>query len=230
MTRSVLLSIIFHSIITNYIFFSKFSSFVIFAVFTSSGFTRTLCGSTWDILTGDKKWFGHLGGSTPRHGCCPANEYMSKPFFNEDPSSQWTSTTGWSFNSATSCSPCPTGTIVSSLTTVPNDETSCELCPSGKSSNGGMSNCDLTTVKLPNGNGKQAAAERVGDTLERIVDDILGTDISKKDVVTEKYGPIENWDVSDVTDISYLFYTKRTMNADLSSWNVSSVTTMYRST
>jgi len=181
-----------------------------------------LCGSKWDPvngITGSSNAFddlGSSGSSTARYGCCPANQYMSSPFI--------------AFSEATSCSPCPAGTIVSSLTLVPNDETSCELCPSGKSSAADSTSCDLTTVKLPNGNGKHVAAERVGDTLERIVDDILGTDISKKDVVTEKYGPIENWDVSDVTDISYLFYTKRTMNADLSSWNVSSVTTMYRST
>ena len=134
------------------------------------------------------------------------------------------------FSEATSCSPCPAGTIVSSLTSVLNDETSCELCPSGKSSNGGTSSCDLPTIKLPNGNGKQNAADRVDGTLGRIVDDILGTDSLKKEVATKTYGPIENWDVSEVTDISYLFYHKRTMNADLSSWNVSQVTTMYRST
>ena len=110
--------------------------------------------------------------------------------------------TARTFSEDNSCSLCPAGTIVSSLTLVLNDETSCELCPSGKSSDGGMSSCDYTTIKLPNGNGN---GERVGDTLGRIVDDILGTDISKKDVVTTMYGPIENWDVSDVTDISYLF-------------------------
>jgi len=185
-------------------------------IFGNSGFTRTLCGSTWDSLTGA---FDNLGSSTARYGCCPVNQYMAEPFLNEDP-----------FDSATSCSPCPAGTIVSSLTSVLNDETSCELCPSGKSSNGGTSSCDLTTIKLPNGNGKYLATDRVGDTLGRIVDDILGTDISKKDVVTTMYGPIENWDVSDVTDISYLFYNKGTMNADLSSWDVSSVTNMQNST
>ena len=183
-------------------------------IFENSGFTRTLCGSTWNSLTSTSNAFDNLGSSTARYGCCPVNQYMSSPFI--------------AFSEADSCSPaCPVGKVAPSVL---NDETSCELCPSGKSSNGGTSSCDLTTIKLPNGNGKYLAADRVGDTLGRIVDDILGTDISKKDVVTEKYGPIENWDVSDVTDISYLFYTKRTMNADLSSWNVSSVTTMYRST
>ena len=193
------------------------SSFVIFAVFEDSGFTRTLCGSQWQRSMGHvQNAFNNLGSSTARYGCCPVNKYMSSPFI--------------AFSEATSCSPCPAGTIVSSLTSVLNDETSCELCPSGKSSNGGTSSCDLETIKLPNGNGKYLAADRVGDTLGRIVDDILGTDISKKDAVTKEFGPIENWDVSDVTDISYLFSWKTTMNADLSRWDVSRVTTMERST
>ena len=45
-----------------------------------------------------------------------------------------------------------------------------------------------------------------------------------------KYGPIENWDLAVVTDISYLFQHKGTMNADLSSWDVSRVTNMQGST
>ena len=44
------------------------------------------------------------------------------------------------------------------------------------------------------------------------------------------YGPMKDWDMSLVTDLSYLFRYKRTMNANLSSWNVSSVTTMKEST
>ena len=110
---------------------------------------------------------------------------------------------------------------------VPNDETSCKLCPRGKSSTRGSSSCDLTTIKLPNGNGKPLV--RVGNTLGRIVDDILGNDNSKKDAATETYGPIENWDVSMVTDLSGLFYSKYLVSANLSSWDVSRVTAMNRS-
>ena len=151
------------------------------------------------------------------------------------------------FVEADSCSACPAGTWVSPLTSVSNDETSCQkcgagsfsstldstscqLCPRGKSSNAGSKSCDLITIKLPDGNGKHLAADRVGNTLGRIVDDILGTDSSKKEIATKKYGPIENWDVSDVTDISYLFVSKGTMNADLSRWDVSSVINMVEST
>ena len=92
-----------------------------------------------------------------------------------------------------------------------------------------MSSCDLTTITLPNGNGEHEAAKRVG-SLGGIVDDILGTDSSKKEVATKKYGPIENWDVSEVTDMHFLFWEKGTFNSDLSSWDVSRVTTMSSST
>ena len=44
-----------------------------------------------------------------------------------------------------------------------------------------------------------------------------------------KYGPIENWDVSRVTSLKEAFKDKGTFNADLSKWNVSSVTSLYRS-
>ena len=45
-----------------------------------------------------------------------------------------------------------------------------------------------------------------------------------------KYGPMKDWDMSQVTDLSYLFYEKGTMNADLSSWDVSGAWTMDYST
>ena len=40
------------------------------------------------------------------------------------------------------------------------------------------------------------------------------------------YGPMKDWDMSEVTDISALFRYKGTINADVSSWDVSSVTNM----
>jgi len=49
------------------------------AVFEASGFKRTLCGSTWESLKGDKNAFTSLGSSTARYGCCPSSKYMSAP-------------------------------------------------------------------------------------------------------------------------------------------------------
>jgi len=41
---------------------------------------------------------------------------------------------------------------------------------------------------------------------------------------TAKYGAIECWDVSGVTDVSWLFYNMHKFNADISGWNISGVT------
>ena len=41
-----------------------------------------------------------------------------------------------------------------------------------------------------------------------------------------KYGDISGWDVSNVTDMSLMFYEASSFNGDLSKWNVSNVTNM----
>ena len=43
-----------------------------------------------------------------------------------------------------------------------------------------------------------------------------------------EYGALPNWDVSNVTDMSNAFEEETTFNADISAWNVSSVTNMER--
>jgi surface protein len=40
------------------------------------------------------------------------------------------------------------------------------------------------------------------------------------------YGAIADWCVSAITDMSWLFYNSQNFNADISSWDTSSVTTM----
>ena len=39
-------------------------------------------------------------------------------------------------------------------------------------------------------------------------------------------GDISNWDVSNVKDMSYMFYNANSFNQDLSNWDVSNVTNM----
>ena len=41
-----------------------------------------------------------------------------------------------------------------------------------------------------------------------------------------EYGAMPDWDVSNVTDMSYAFSDKAEFNADISSWDVSNVTNM----
>ena len=49
---------------------------------------------------------------------------------------------------------------------------------------------------------------------------------AKKADALEKYGDINTWDVSQITDMSYLFSSKSNFNDDISCWNVGSVTDM----
>ena len=40
------------------------------------------------------------------------------------------------------------------------------------------------------------------------------------------YGPATDWDVSAITDMSWLFYNTASFNADIADWDTSSVTDM----
>ena len=68
--------------------------------------------------------------------------------------------------------------------------------------------------------------------MNRIVDDWLAAGAKRSDV-DEKYGPIGQWDVSEVTNFRYLFYNKVTywdagylFNIDISNWNVAAAVDM----
>ena len=58
---------------------------------------------------------------------------------------------------------------------------------------------------------------------------VKSTCFSKRAAVTKTYGPIENWDVSEVTNMQNLFRSMFTFNTDLSIWMVSKVTSMQNS-
>ena len=57
--------------------------------------------------------------------------------------------------------------------------------------------------------------------LKAALEDYLGTDQAKETAVIEKYGPIGLWDVSKVTDFSFVFDGRGAFNEDISNWNVS---------
>ena len=61
-------------------------------------------------------------------------------------------------------------------------------------------------------------------TLRRAVQDYLAGGTRKEDIV-KKYGEINNWDVSNVTDMCGLFYhpVGTSFNQPLNNWNVSKV-------
>jgi surface protein len=49
----------------------------------------------------------------------------------------------------------------------------------------------------------------------------------EKDAIIKKYGRIEDWNTSKVTDMSFLFHNCFNFNEDISDWDTSNVTTMY---
>ena len=59
-----------------------------------------------------------------------------------------------------------------------------------------------------------------------VVDDWCGTDAAKKTAVQTAHGPIEDWDVSRITNMNKLFKDKTSFDNDLSKWNTRAVTTM----
>ena len=63
-------------------------------------------------------------------------------------------------------------------------------------------------------------------TIKRAVRDYLNGGASKQRVVTQ-YGDISNWNVSNVTNMSEMFYRAESFNQPLK-WNVSNVTDMKR--
>ena len=61
-------------------------------------------------------------------------------------------------------------------------------------------------------------------SIRRAVDALL--DPGQVAVVTAKYGPVAEWDVSEVTDFAYLFAHSIGFTADLSGWDVGNATDM----
>ena len=63
---------------------------------------------------------------------------------------------------------------------------------------------------------------------KKIVDDWINP--ATRSSIETTYGPIANWDTSEVTSMDSLFRSKTTFNANISEWDVSNVETMLTST
>jgi hypothetical protein len=79
---------------------------------------------------------------------------------------------------------------------------------------------------VPNGDGSSSDP---GTGLRKVVSDWTAGG-ALKDAVVAKYGEIENWSTSEVTNLAYVFYGKSSFNADISKWVVSRVTSLSNST
>ena len=77
--------------------------------------------------------------------------------------------------------------------------------------------------KLPNGDGNVITPR--GGLRKAVSDWIAAGGAPSSDVYTT-YGPIEEWDVSDVTNMKLVFYQFGSFNADLSKWQTGKVTDM----
>jgi len=69
-------------------------------------------------------------------------------------------------------------------------------------------------------------AFKTNSELKNAVTDYCNNPDGWKDNTKYKtYGPIEDWNTSEMTDMSYVFNNKRTCNPNLAKWDVSKVTT-----
>jgi len=102
------------------------------------------------------------------------------------------------------------------------------FCAVDQSGSRGVLSCQSAGNKpLPDGDQTQGgSAHRDISSLGGILDRWIAGGDEKFDVMTQ-YGFIEDWDLSQVTDMKYLLYDRLTFNEDLSKWDVSNVTNMH---
>ena len=73
-------------------------------------------------------------------------------------------------------------------------------------------------VRVIDAEGAQLGVISLEEAVQAFTDDLANA--------LSKYGPIENWEVSRITNMSGLFSGKQGFNRDVSSWNTSGVTDM----
>jgi surface protein len=81
-------------------------------------------------------------------------------------------------------------------------------------------------AQLPDGDGVSGTGN--AGTLRRAVSDWITGGTSRSTVVAT-YGAIEEWDISEVTNMRCIFQDQDSFNADLSKWNTGAVTSMFKS-
>ena len=106
-------------------------------------------------------------------------------------------------------------------------ETSCQFCEIGTCSTVGSAMCSECS-KFSDSCKGVSINDRSCDLRQAVDIWIFGG--SLRDIVVATYGLIENWDITEVTDINFLFHLKKTYTADISKWDVSGITTMKQST
>ena len=91
---------------------------------------------------------------------------------------------------------------------------------------------EVTTVDTHNGTGTlysssvQIVLQRFQPETKQELENAVNLWVDNNESAILEYGPINTWDTSLITDMSYLFNTKTIFNDDISNWDTSNVTNM----
>jgi len=211
-------------------------------------FNRTLCGNTWvhaKAYKGNHMFYKSGGGRIASTICsCSPGKYITvtSPITCQScPIGKYQDEQGYTGTLCTkkcqpgkysnveeagalACIECVAGHYSDSGEAQTSRDT-CKACPAGLySSEEGQSNraaCNIETHPLPDGTGCQSCTPT---SLGGVVNDWLNP--SKRNSIEAKYGIIENWDTSQVTNMASVFFDKKAFNGDISKWQVHNITTL----